>query len=57
MLQCFGTPEYMAPEIKAMIKEEELKIYGNYVKSDVYSTALYNQYLHSKYKSKQRGQE
>ena len=39
-LECVGSPYYMAPEILMLKTNETMKLNGNYIKSDVYSTAL-----------------
>ena len=40
LLECVGSPYYMAPEVLMLKANENMKIQGNYIKSDVFSTAL-----------------
>ena len=40
LLECVGSPYYMAPEVLMLKTNEKIKVIGNYIKADVYSTAI-----------------
>ena len=46
-LECVGSPFFMAPEVLMLKTNENMKVFGNYIKSDVYSTALSIINIHS----------
>ena len=39
-LECIGSPFFMAPEVLLLKIDYNMKVEGNYIKSDVYSTAM-----------------